>query len=209
MLHNSNPKLYWQIIDKLKDSESKDSLASDIDSEDWIRHFKNLSLQPYSDDSLNDEISLLESTASDNSLNVEFTIREIKVNIRKLKNSKACGEDLILNEMIKSGADILLPSITKLFNLILKNGHFPEIWNTNLQTPIYKSGNNLGKLFTSVMQSRLLHYLEENNKISAKQAAFRPGFATTDHLFTLKSLINKYSKTSKVDHLRNLTTSLT
>ena len=44
----------------------------------------------------------------------------------KLKNNKACGEDLILNEMLKSGANILLLSLSKLFNLILRNHKFPS-----------------------------------------------------------------------------------
>ena len=78
-------------------------------------------------------------------------------------------------------------------------------------TPIFKAGchldcNNyrgisinscLGKLFTSVLQSRLLSFLEDNNKLSDKQAAFRPGFSTTDHLFTLRSIINRYINVRK------------
>ena len=47
------------------------------------------------------------------------------------------------------------------------------------------------------IQSRLLSYLEDNNKLSPKQAAFRPGYSATDHLYTLKSLINKYVHVNK------------
>jgi hypothetical protein len=80
-----------------------------------------------------------------------------------------------------------------------------------MQSMIHKTGNHLdcnnyrgisitsclGKLFTSLLQSRLLTYLEDNRKLSDKQAAFRPGFSTTDHLFTVRSLINKHVKANK------------
>ena len=211
VLGSTNPKMYWQIIDKLRNPDENEPLSSDIPTEDWVTHFKNLSLQSYADDSLNEEIENLEINNPECTLNDAITIREIKLNIKKLKNNKACGEDLILNEMIKSGSNILLPSIAKLFNMVLSNGKFPELWNTSLQSPIFKSGNHLdpnnyrgisitscmGKLFTTILQSRLLSYLEDNNKLSPKQAAFRPGYSTTDHLYTLKSLINKYVHVNK------------
>ena len=211
LLRNVNPKLYWQLIEKLKGTDTKDSLVDDINPEEWIAHFKNLSLKSFSDTSIDKEIQEREANNEKHLLDNPITICEIKKCIRKLKNNKTCGEDLIINEMIKSGAYILLPSLCKLFNLVLKTGKFPEKWNINLLSPIWKAGNHfdcnnyrgisisscLGKLFTSVLQSRLLSYLEDNHKISEKQAAFRPGYSTTDHLFTLKSLINKYINVSK------------
>ena len=211
VLQTTNPKLYWNIIDKLKGENNKESLANDIDPDEWIAYYKKLSLQSFSDDSLKEEISKLENHNAEAELNQPITISEIKKCIRRLKNNKACGDDLIMNEMLKSGSNILLPSISKLFNLILRNQKFPSNWNINIQSMIYKSGNHLdcnnyrgisitsclGKLFTSVLQSRLLEFLEENNKLSDKQAAFRPGFSTTDHLFTLRSIVNKYIKASK------------
>ena len=186
-------------------------LSEDIDSDEWITYFKKLSLQSFCDNSLQDEVKELEGKVVDNELNTPITIREIKNNIRKLKNNKACGEDLILNEMIKSGCSVLLPALCKLFNLVLKSHTFPETWNITMQTMIHKSGNHLdcnnyrgisitsclGKLLTSVLQSRILNYLESNRILSDKQTAFRPGFSTSDHLFTLRSLINKYIKVNK------------
>lgn len=50
----------------------------------------------------------------------------------------------------------------------------------------------LGKLFTSLLQKRLTDYLEINKLISFNQGGFRSGYRTTDHIFILKTLINKY-----------------
>ena len=94
-----------------------------------------------------------------------------------MKNGKAPGLDMILNEYIKSTSSIFLPIYEKLFNAILDTGHFPEQWSTGCIHPIYKNKGDkdnvknyrpitilscLGKLFTSVLNSRLNDYLEES-----------------------------------------------
>ena len=79
--------------------------------------------------------------------------------------------------------------------------------------PLYKSGdpsqcNNyrgiaisscLGKLSTNILKTRLLRYVEDENKFSDNQSAFRKGRCTSDHLFTIKSILNKYLKSLKKD----------
>ena len=96
--------------------------------------------------------------------------------------------------------------LTKLFNKIIDTGKFPQVWSLSLVTPIYKSedptdcGNKedicmsscLGKLFTSILQKRLNYFLEINNLISVTHGSFRKGYRTTDHIFILKTLLNKY-----------------
>ena len=52
--------------------------------------------------------------------------KEIQSSISKLKNNKSSGLDSIRNEMIKSGANILLPCLNKLFNLIFSSGCYPS-----------------------------------------------------------------------------------
>ena len=49
-----------------------------------------------------------------------------------------------------------------------------------------------GKLFTSILNNRLNNYLENMNIIAEKQAGFRKGYSTTDHIFNLKCLIDLY-----------------
>jgi hypothetical protein len=58
-----------------------------------------------------------------------ITIKEIKFVLNKLKNGKAGGPDGIINEVIKYSCNITLKSVAKLFNLILKSGHYPKQWN--------------------------------------------------------------------------------
>jgi hypothetical protein len=50
----------------------------------------------------------------------------------------------------------------------------------------------LGKLFTSIINSRLTFFANEISLISKNQAGFGKGYATTDNLFVLHSLISLY-----------------
>ena len=96
--------------------------------------------------------------------------------------------------------------IVKLFKKILQLDKFPKQWNISHISSIFKSGdpndcNNyrgicvsscLGKLFTSLLQNRLALFLEEHDLLSPNQGGFSAGYRTSDHIFILKTLINKY-----------------
>ena len=113
-------------------------------------------------------------------LDFPFTCSEIKKGIRKLKNGKKEGSDLILNEFIKTGSQTMTLTLVKLFNKILQCGKFPSVWNHSLISSIYKSGdpndcNNysvtscLGKLFTSLLQNRLLVLTKVDSEVAIEQ----------------------------------------
>ncbi len=63
-----------------------------------------------------------------NELSYRIRGPEILKAIPKLKVGKSCGDDMILNEMLKSGKDILQLALEKLFNLVLTNGKIPDPW---------------------------------------------------------------------------------
>lgn len=50
----------------------------------------------------------------------------------------------------------------------------------------------MGKLFNNLLQQRLNNYLENNNLLSQYQFGFRKDHRTTDNIFILKTLVNKY-----------------
>ena len=108
--------------------------------------------------------------------------------------------------MLKYGSSVLTLPLVKLFNYILNHTEYPDTWNMSLISTIYKKGdknncNNyrgislsscLSKLFTSLLQNRLITHLESHNFFSPFQAGFRPDHRTTDHIFAIKTIINKY-----------------
>ncbi len=148
-LESSNPKLYWDILTKIKNCDGihKGSNSSNISPEEWYRHFKELAndleLQR-SKDHIKSVLQKLEenkSTMDLVELDFPFTIKEVKAAIISSKNGKSSSDDLILNEMLKSGLSFILPSVTKLFNLILNSEQFPALWNIAHQIPLFKGGD--------------------------------------------------------------------
>ena len=60
-------------------------------------------------------------------LDFYFNCNEVKKGIKRLKNGKKEGTDLMLNEFIKVGNSTLILTLVKLFNKILKSGKFPKL----------------------------------------------------------------------------------
>ena len=52
--------------------------------------------------------------------------------------------------------------------------------------------NTLLKLLCLMMNERMDNYLQNNNIINKTQIGFQRGNRTTDHILTLKSVVNKY-----------------
>ena len=78
-------------------------------------------------------------------------------------------------------------------------------------TPIFKNGNksdpdnyrgicvnsNLGKVFCSIINSRLIDFLMKHNVLSKSQIEFIPNHRTSDHIYTLHTLVDKYINQNK------------
>ena len=89
--------------------------------------------------------------------------------------------------MIKCSNNILLSKITKLFNLILDSGYYPKTWKHGLIYLIHKNGSkkdpsnyrgitllsSLGKIFTSLVYSRIENKIESKDILSPSQEGFR------------------------------------
>ena len=89
--------------------------------------------------------------------------------------------------------------------MLFDNGVHPEEWLTGVIIPILKNKGSsfspesyrpvtlqccCSKLFTTALNNRLTTFIEENDIMSEAQAAFRKGYSTAHHLFTLNSLID-------------------
>ena len=196
-----NPKDYWRLLKKeerIRKRETKVPLRV------FEKHFEQLNQNnnenldtPYPDvsDSFNQEI------------NEDFTLDELKKNLKFLNSNKAAGLDLIKNEFLKNSPESVIKLAVILFNLVLKTGFVPLEWCIGLIIPIYKNKgsycnpNNyrgitllscLGKFFTLSINIRLGKYMEPRGIIGEEQAAFREGYGTMDHIFVFNEIINLY-----------------
>jgi hypothetical protein len=124
-----------------------------------------------------------------------------------LKNNKAAGFDIIINEMLKCGQTVLVKPLSKLFNIILSSGEYPSQWSKGYIYPIHKSGEKdnpsnyrgivinscIGKLFTKILNSRLNEFLAKRNVIPIEQIGFTKKKRTVDHMFILRSLVEQHT----------------
>ena len=209
-LKSSDPKKYWSILNRELD-QNKDSTLP-VSLIELLNHFKKLS---FSGDITRESIETKDDGNPPNfikdldmyGLNVPFSVSEVKIAIKKLHNNKACGLDQIINEFFKAASPIMLFTITKLFNLILDAGVVPEGWSVGIIKPIYKNKGKktcaenyrgitllscFGKLFTSILNTRLTNYLDRLNILGQDQAGFRKGYSTNDHIFVLKHIVDLF-----------------
>ena len=139
-------------------------------------------------------------------MNRDINDSEFKAHVDKVKNGKAHGVDGTLNEAIKAYKNLILPLLTKLFNMIFNEGLFPTAWGIGIIVSIFKSGpktnpgnyrgisllSNLSKIFTSIINQRIMLWSEQERIIGQCQAGFRQGKSTIDQMFVLKILNDKH-----------------
>lgn len=205
---------FWENWNKLNKERHEELHIQNGDL--WVNHFSSLFGPIQNNEQQNhiqDKLQCLESTIKDyqNPLDSPITLQELQDKIKTLKPKKACGADGIPNEMIKSTDPKFQLAILKLFNIVLGSGIFPNIWNQGLITPLHKSGDkldpnnyrgicvnsNLGKTLCMIINHRLLHFLTEKHVLSKSQIGFLPNHRTTDHIFTLSTLIDNQINKNK------------
>ena len=176
------------------------------DAEDLFQHFKDVNF----DENL--ENSSLSNSLTKNvneEINVPFTENEIRNTIKSLKNNKATGVDLILNEHLKILSHIISPILVDLFNLVFDTGIIPESWTLGMIQPIFKNKGSphdpcnyrpitliscLGKVFTQILNNRIQKYADEKDIINECQSGFRKKRSTADNMFILHNLIELVCK---------------
>ena len=85
--------------------------------------------------------------------------------------------------------------MTKLFNTFFDKGIYLSDWAKPIIVPIHKKGDLVdsyrgvsllsivSKCYTSILNTRLYNWLEDNDKIVEMQAGFRRNYSTTDLFF--------------------------
>ena len=209
--------LNWQKFKQLKQTNENKVELDKYDLLHFYEYFTSLYKKCQSNDALiNTSTSYTQSfknIANEKSkpLNNSITITEINCAIKKLHAGKSTSEDLVSNEMLMHLNDPAIKILHKIFNHTLDSGTYP--WHTSIITPIFKSGNPydpdnyraiavgscLGKLFSSILLARLTEFKTEHCPDPIEQLGFQKGAQTNDHILTLKTSIDKYTKVQKVN----------
>ena len=196
-LNRSKPKEFWKIVNNLESS----SIESNLNETEFYEYFREInSTAQGNSDSEEVHININDDTEI---LNSRISAEEITKCIKNLKNNKSFAHDKILNEYLKTTLNQMLPVYVRLFNVIFDTGFIPDTWLEGIIRPIHKTGDLhnpenyrpitilscFGKLFTAVLNARLNRFVEDYEILEENQAGFRKGYATSDHIFVLHSLI--------------------
>lgn len=114
----------------------------------------------------------------------EYQTRKLLTN---LDISKATGLDQLGPRLLKLSTDIITKTITRIINLSIKNGVFPDTWKYAKVTPLFKSGspaeiNNyrpisilptLSKIIERHVHDSFILYLNSYKLLCESQSGFR------------------------------------
>ncbi|KAK3513312.1 hypothetical protein QTP70_009998 [Hemibagrus guttatus] len=128
---------------------------------------------------------------------------EVRKALKRMKSGKAVGPDHIPVEVWKCLGEAAVEFLTSLFNRVLESERMPEEWRRSVLVPIFKNKGDVQscsnyrgiklmshtmKLWERVVEARLRKVVE----ICEQQYGFMPRKSTTDAIFALRILMEKY-----------------
>ena len=136
-------------------------------------------------------------------LNYCITHCEVERVVYGAKNGKSVGPDKIPYEVLKH--PVIIDTLHPLFNFCFDTGLIPSIWRKAIITPLPKDQTKdnriplnyrgisllsvVSKLYSSLLNKRLLSYLETENMLVDEQNGFRPKRSCEDHVYTACTVI--------------------
>ncbi|KAK3553131.1 hypothetical protein QTP86_031709, partial [Hemibagrus guttatus] len=136
---------------------------------------------------------------------------EVRKALKRMKSGKAVGPDDIPVEVWKCLGEAVVEFLTSLFNRVLESERMPEEWRRSVLVPIFKNKGDLQscsnyrgiklmshtmKVWERVVEARLRKVVE----ICEQQYGFMPRKSTTDAIFALRILMEKYRDGQKELH---------
>ena len=129
---------------------------------------------------------------------------EVEAAVKSLKKGKSAGVDNIPSELVQAGGEAMIDMLLIICNKIWQIGEWPTPWTQSLIITLPKKGNlqlcqnyrtislisHPGKVMLRILLNRLKPQAEKI--IKEKQAGFRAGRSTTEQIFNLRILCEKY-----------------
>ena len=182
----------------IKDTDGKIVVEDDKLMEVWRAYYDKLSNEefPWKKDSLTE-------VNAGGGVSEEFSVEEVKVAIKKMKNLKAAGPSGVVADMLKAAGDAGAVWVTEVCNAVVKEGRIPEDWCKSWMVNVYKGkgdalvcGSYRGikllehvmKVLERVIESRVRKKVQINDM----QFGFMAGKGTTDAIFIVRQLQEKY-----------------
>ena len=213
---DTSPREWWALLRGLRSNakwEDPDQHASIGDLTNFFCQLYNTQNEDHPDQQHTHEFSSQEhfqshspSKARQDLLSkAPISPTEISMGLKNLAMGKATGLDNISNEMLQLAGPPCKSFFQLLFNKIYSTSSFPSPWKTAYITTLRKKGPKqnpanyrpisitscFSKLFTSILNTRLMHFMKETNLSHPFQGAFSKDKRGTDHIFIANTLIDQ------------------
>ena len=138
----------------------------------------------------------------------KITTAEVQAAIKKMKWSKAAGPSGVVSDMLKAAGEAGIIWVTDLCNAVVRDGRIPEDWCKSWMVNVYKGKGNalecgsyrgirllehVMKILERVVEARVRKVV----KIDDMQFGFMAGKGTTDAIFIVRQLQEKYRAKKK------------
>ncbi|KAI5725563.1 hypothetical protein M8J77_017066 [Diaphorina citri] len=131
------------------------------------------------------------------------TTHEVYKTVMSFKNNSAPGHDGLQTKLLKQILPYILTPLTKIINLSMTKGQFPDSYKNSIIVPIHKKGNTkqltnyrpislltmFSKVLEKIIKTRLDKYLQTYNVLTDRQYGFRRGIGTEDTLIDLTTYL--------------------
>jgi hypothetical protein len=129
--------------------------------------------------------------------------KQVKKTLGKMKSGKASGPSGIIVEMLKAAGETGITFLRELITSVMIHGRIPEDWEKSFILNLYKGkgdalnrGNyrelKLTEHVMKVMERIVDEMIRELISIDEMQFAFVPGRGTTDAIFIIRQLQEKF-----------------
>ena len=120
---------------------------------------------------------------------------EVEAAVKSLKPGKSAGVDNIPAELLQAGGETMIDVLLNICDKIWQTGEWPTPWTQSLVITLPKKGNLL-----QCQNYRTISLISHASKVMLKillnrltpQAGFRPGRSTTEQIFSLRILCERY-----------------
>ena len=147
---------------------------------------------------------VLNVPAATNSDNYPILRTEVEAAMKALKKGKSAGVDNIPGELVQAGGEAMTSALLTICNKIWQTGEWPTTWTQSLIITLPKKGNlqqcqnyrtislisHPSKVMLKILFNRLKPQAERI--IAEEQAGFRAGRSTTEQIFNLRIICERY-----------------
>lgn len=182
----------------IKDENGKIVVEDEQIKEVWKKYFEKLLNEEFSWD--RDKLDAVNAVSGPCE---RISLAEVKVAIAKAKTGKAAGPSGVVVDMVKAAGDVGEQWVTDICNAVVRDGHIPDDWKKSWMVSVYKGKGNalecgsyrgiklldqVHKILERVIEARIRNRVN----LDEMQFGFRPGRGTTDAIFIVRQVQEKF-----------------